>query len=331
MQIAMFSTKSFDRDYFKRANEKHSFDMQYYEPRLSPQTATLASGSPVVCIFVNDVADAETIEQLAANGTRFIALRCAGFNNVDLQAAADHNILVSRVPAYSPYATAEHTVALMMTLNRRIHKAYNRCREGNFALEGLMGFDFHGKTAGVIGTGKIGALVCKILNGFGCKVLAYDIHENPDVVSVGGTYVSLDQLLAESDIVSLHCPLTPETRYLINDETLAKTKPGVMLVNTGRGGLVDTDAAIRSLKSRHLGYFALDVYEEEEGVFLEDLTATGIDDDKLARLLTFPNVLVTGHQAFFTKEAMTAIAETTLANVARFGRGEECPNRVSAK
>lgn len=328
MQIALFGTKPYDRRFFDAANADYGFSIQYLEPRLTPQTLPLAQGMPVVCVFVNDNLSAEVIAGLAAGGTRMIALRCAGFNNVDLEAAQAHGFTVSRVPAYSPYAVAEHTLALALTLNRKTHKAYNRVREGNFTLDGLVGFDLHGKTVGIIGTGKIGTLAARAFHGLGCRVLGFDHRTNPDAVALGVEYQPLEQLLAESDIISLHCPLTPESRHLVNDRTIARMKPGVMLINTGRGPLIDTAAVIRALKSGHIGYLGLDVYEEEEGVFFEDRSASGLTDDKLARLLSFPNVLITGHQAFLTREALTAIAEVTLANIARFRDGVSCPNRL---
>lgn len=329
MRVVVFGTKAYDREYFDAANAAHRHDLVYFEPRLGPETTKLADGFPAVCVFVNDTLGAEVLTTLAKQGTKLIALRCAGFNNVDLPTAKTCGMTLARVPAYSPYAVAEHTLALILTLNRKTHKAYNRVREGNFSLDDLTGFDLHGKTAGVVGTGKIGALVCKILSGFGCRVLAHDVYENPDVKAVGGEFVSLDRLFAESDIVSLHCPLTPQTRHLIDDAALAKMKTGVMIVNTGRGALIDTPATIRALKAGRIGYLAMDVYEEEGGVFFEDQSARGLRDDVLARLLTFPNVLVTGHQAFLTAEALHNIADTTLANITRFERGEPCANRIT--
>ncbi|MGL6095343.1 MAG: 2-hydroxyacid dehydrogenase [Fimbriiglobus sp.] len=328
MQLALFGAKGYDREFFAAAAPAHAIDVKYLEPRLGPDTAGLAAGFPAVCAFVNDDLSAPVVNALADGGTKLIALRCAGFNNVDLAAATARGMTVARVPAYSPHAVAEYTVALMLTLNRKTHKAYNRVREGNFAIDGLAGSDLFGKTAGVVGTGKIGAIVCRILAGFGMRVLAFDVHPNPDAVAAGAEYVPLPRLFAESDVVTLHCPLTAETRHLVGSAVLATMKPTAMLVNTGRGALIDTIAVVRALKAGELGALAVDVYEEEEGVFFEDHTAHGVQDDVLARLLTFPNVLVTGHQAFLTAEALTAIAETTLGNVARFARGEPCPNRL---
>lgn len=314
-RIAVFSSKPYDREFLSRANLKHQFELVFLEPRLSAETASLAAGFPAVCVFVNDRLDAAVLEQLAAAGTRIVALRCAGFNNVDLPAAERLGIKVVRVPAYSPYSVAEHTVGLILTLNRKIHRAYARVREGNFSLNGLLGFDLHGRTAGVVGTGQIGAITAKILSGFGCRLLGFDPYRNPDCEALGMRYVALDELLAESDLVTLHCPLTPATHHLIDAEAVQKMKPGAMLVNTSRGAVIDTQAVIEGLKSGRIGSVALDVYEEEADYFFEDLSYKVIADDVLARLLTFPNVLITGHQAFFTQEALTSIAETTLGNV----------------
>lgn len=329
MRIAVFGTKSYEREQLAAANERYGHELTFLEPRLGCATVDLAAGFPAVCVFVNDKVGADVLERLAVGGTRLLALRCAGFNNVDLTAAKHRGITVCRVPAYSPYAVAEHAVALLLTLNRKTHKAYNRVREGNFALDGLMGFDLHGKTAGIIGTGKIGATMCRILGGFGCRVLAFDLQQNPE--AVGAAYVPLDRLLTEADVISLHCPLTPQTRHLISDAALSAMKRDVILINTGRGGLVDTHAVIRALKSGRIGALGLDVYEGEDGIFFEDASGTGVRDDVLARLLSFPNVLVTGHQAFLTREALANIADTTLANVRRFERGEACSNQIDAK
>ncbi len=331
MKIAFFGTKNYDRSPFEQANLAHGHMIHYFEPRLGAETAKLAEGFDAVCVFVNDHLEAAVVEQLARSGVRVVALRCAGFNNVDLHAAQRLGVAVVRVPAYSPHAVAEHAVALMLALNRKIHKAYNRVREGNFALDGLTGFDMHGRTVGVVGTGKIGAIVARILHGFGCKLLVHDVVENPDCTELGAFPVPLHDLLRRSDIVTLHCPLTPQTRHLVSAETLAIMKPGVMLINTGRGALIDTRAVIDALKSGILGWLGIDVYEEEDGVFFEDVSATGIRDDVLARLTTFPNVLVTGHQAFLTAEALDNIARTTLDNLACVERGEPCANRVEAK
>ncbi|WP_270936102.1 2-hydroxyacid dehydrogenase [Falsiroseomonas oryzae] len=320
MRIAMFSTKPYDRRSFEAAGRAH--DILYLEPRLAPETATLAAGAGAVCVFVNDDVSAPVLQALHAAGTRLILLRCAGFNNVDLKEAERLGMAVARVPAYSPHAVAEFTIGLLISLVRGIHRAYQRTRDGNFALEGLLGFDLHGRTAGVIGTGRIGALVARALAaGFGCRVLAYDIHRDPGLEALGVTYTDPRTIAAESDIITLHCPLTPETHHVIRAETLALAKPGLILVNTSRGGLIDAEAAIEALKTGRLGGLAIDVYEQEADVFFEDLSNEILTDDLLARLLTFPNVLVTGHQAFFTRDALQAIAEVTLGNATRAEQG----------
>ncbi|KQQ17982.1 hydroxyacid dehydrogenase [Methylobacterium sp. Leaf123] len=322
MDVTIFSTKAYDRRFLDEANaaagEPHR--LRYLEARLTHESAPLTQGAAAVCAFVNDVLDRPVLEVLAASGTRMVALRSAGFNNVDLPAASDLGIAVGRVPAYSPDAVAEHTVALILALNRKIHRAYARVREGNFALEGLLGFDLKGRTAGIVGTGKIGVAVARILAGFGCRVLAYDPMPSAELAGFGAEAVGLDRLLAEADIVSLHCPLTPDTHHMIDGAALARMKRGVMLINTGRGALVDTAALIEGLKSGSIGDLGLDVYEEEGGLFFEDLSNQIIRDDVFARLLTFPNVIVTGHQAFFTAEALAAIAATTIENLSSFER-----------
>ena len=328
MRIAFFSTHRFDRQFFDAANRVTHHDIDYLEPRLVSATASLAAGAPAVCAFVNDTLDEVTLRHLASGGTKMIALRSAGFNNVDLTAARTLGLTVARVPAYSPHSVAEHAVALILTLNRKIHRAYIRVRDGNFSLDGLLGFDMHTRTAGVVGTGKIGAIVAKILSGFGCRILVYDVVQNPECVALGARYVTLDELWAQSDIVTLHAPLTSKTRYMIDAAAIAKMKPGVMIVNTSRGALVDTFALIEGLKSGKVGYVGLDVYEEEEQLFFQDLSSHVITDDVFARLLTFPNVLVTAHQAFFTSEALAVISETTLRNVTAFERGERSGNEV---
>lgn len=320
MKVAVFDTKPYDEDYLKAAGE--GLDLSFHEARLEEKSASLAKGAEAVCVFVNDVLDRPCLEKLAAESVRHIALRCAGFNNVDLEAAAELGITVTRVPAYSPYAVAEHTVALLLTLNRQIHRAHNRVREHNFSLMGLVGFDLHGKTVGIIGGGRVGRLTAQIFRGFGCEVIISDLQLDQSWARDHGVeQVALDRLLAQSDIVSLHVPLTPDTAHLIDGEAFAKMKKGSYLLNTGRGRLVDTKALIRALKSRHLGGVALDVYEEEEGVFFEDLSNTILDDDDLGRLLTFPNALITSHQAFLTREALTQIAETTCDNLRRLSQG----------
>ncbi|MBR0672885.1 2-hydroxyacid dehydrogenase [Neoroseomonas soli] len=323
MRIAMFSTKPYDRRSFEAAPAAAGHEILYLEPRLAPLTAPLAAGAEAVCAFVNDDLSAPVLERLAAGGTKLVLLRCAGFNNVDLAAAQRLGMKVARVPAYSPHAVAEFTIGLMLALVRGIHRAYQRTRDGNFALEGLLGFDLHGKTVGVLGTGKIGAIVARILAaGFGCRVLAHDVHPDPGLQAIGVTYMEPRAIAAQADILTLHCPLTPETRHVVRAETLALAHPGLVLVNTSRGGLIDTEAAIEALKSGQLGGLAIDVYEQEADLFFEDLSNEILADDVIARLLTFPNVLVTGHQAFFTAEALGAIAEVTLANATRVAAGE---------
>ncbi len=329
MRVVLFSTRNYERGFFEAANQSRQHEITYLEPRLNQSTAPLAQGYPVVCAFVNDVLDAPTLQILADGGTGLIALRSAGFNHVDLQTAHDLGLTVVRVPAYSPHAVAEHTIGLLLTINRKLHRAYNRVREGNFALDGLLGFDIHGLTVGVVGTGKIGIEVARILNGFGCKLLAYDVYQNPEAEKLGMVYTSLDALIAQSDIITLHCPLTPETYHLINRDTIARMKHGMMLINTSRGALIHTLDVIEGLKSGRIGYLALDVYEEEADLFFEDLSSTVIQDDIFARLLTFPNVIITGHQAFFTRNALQAIADTTLANIAEFEQTGACKNEVT--
>ena len=302
----------------------------FFEPRLTLETRPLAAGFPAVCAFVNDQLDGPVLATLAGQGSRLIALRCAGFNNVDLKAAEQLGLAVVRVPAYSPHAVVEHTIALILALNRKIPRAHARVREGNFALDGLLGFDLHGTTVGIIGTGKIGTLVAKIMTGFGCVVLAYEPFPNAECRALGVRYVELPELLAESDIVTLHCPLVPDTYHMINAQALAQMKTSVMLINTSRGATLDTQAVIGALKSGKIGYLGLDVYEEETDLFFEDLSGQVIHDDVFALLLTFPNVIITGHQALFTRNALTNIAETTLSNITQFEQGETCVNQVKA-
>lgn len=328
MRVAVFSTRSYDREFLAPAAEQAGHELTFFEARLTSSTSLLAAGYEAVCLFVNDQPDRRVIETLAKNGTRMIALRSAGFNHVDLAAAAEHGISVARVPAYSPYAVAEHTVALILGLNRKVYRAYNRVREGNFSLEGLLGFDLHGRTVGIIGTGKIGRGVAHILHGFGCRLLLHDLHQDAELVALGGSYVPLDELFGEAEIITLHCPLLKETRHLISTVAIEKMRAGVMLINTSRGALVDTQAVIDGLKSGQIGYLGLDVYEEEESLFFEDKSSQVIHDDVFARLLTFPNVLITGHQAFFTRDALEQIAATTMANLTAFERGETLVNVV---
>ncbi|GIX49441.1 MAG: lactate dehydrogenase [Candidatus Tectimicrobiota bacterium] len=331
MQVAVFSTRSYDRTFLEAANAQFGHALSYFAARLDATTAELARPFPAVCVFVHDDLGAATLERLAAGQTRFIALRCAGFNQVDLRAAARLGFTVCNVPAYSPHAIAEHTVGLMLTLNRKLHRAYLRVRDGNFSLENLLGFDMHGKTVGIVGTGKIGAVVARILLGFGCRVLAYDPYPDDALRALGVTYTALEALLSQADIVTLHCPLTPQTHHLIDAQAIARMKDGVMLINTSRGAVIDTVAVIEALKRQKIGALGLDVYEEEERYFYEDLSAQIIEDDVLARLLTFPNVVITAHQAFFTREAMHAIAHTTLRNLWQLERGEPCPHLVTAE
>jgi D-lactate dehydrogenase len=331
MKVAVFSTKAYDRRFLEAANADHGHELVFFEPHLTSDTAVLASEFPAVCVFVNDQLDEKTLKAIADQGTRLIALRSAGFNNVDLKAVAEFGLTVVRVPAYSPYAVAEHTIGLILTLNRKIHRAYNRVREGNFSLDGLMGFDLYGRTVGIVGTGKIGAIVAQILKGFGCQILTYDVHRNPECEAVGAKYVELPELFAASDIITLHCPLMPETYHLIDDKALEQIKPGVMLINTSRGALIDTQAVINALKSKKIGYLGLDVYEQESDLFFEDLSEDVIQDDLFQRLLTFPNVVITGHQAFFTENALKKIAETTMSNITDFEQGRSCPNEVRSE
>lgn len=331
MRIAVFSSQPYDRRSLQEANRQHGIlaaELVFHSEALSLQSAVLAQGCTAVCVFVNDVLDAPVLEALAGLGVRAILLRCAGFNNLDTAAAARLKLFVARVPAYSPEAVAEHTLALVLTLNRKTHRAYNRVREGNFALDGLLGYNLHGKTVGLVGLGKIGMAAARIFRGFGCRVLGHDPYP-PPAFGETGTVAPLDELLAASDIVSLHCPLTPATHHLIDRAALARMKPGAMLVNTSRGALIDTFAVIDALKSCRLGALAIDVYEQESELFFHDHSGEIIADDAFGRLQTFPNVLITGHQGFFTAEALHEIAETTFFNLACFHNGADCPNRVA--
>lgn len=329
MKLAVFSVKPYDSRFLTAANEGAKHELTFFEPRLTPETARLAEGFPGVCAFVNDRLDESVLVTLHKQGTRLIALRCAGFNHVDLAAAERLGLVVTRVPAYSPHAVAEHAVGMMLSLNRKLHRAYARVRDGNFSLEGLLGFDMRDRVVGIVGTGKIGSIVAKILRGFDCRLLAFDRTPSPELVAQGVRYLELDELLAESHIVTLHCPLTPETRHLIDDRALTKTRANLMLINTSRGALVDTAAVTRALKEGRLGYLGLDVYEEEGDLFFEDLSSQVIRDDVFTRLLTFPNVLITGHQAFFTRNALESIARQTIESVTSFERGETLTNVVT--
>ena len=321
--VAVFDTKPYDRDYLSGAVGSQEVAWHFHDFRLEPETAPNAKGAQAVCVFVNDVVNREVVQGLAGSGVGLVALRCAGFNNVDLTAVKELGLIVTRVPSYSPHAVAEHTIALILALNRKIHRAFNRVRELNFSLNGLLGFDLCGKTAGIVGTGKTGRIVGEILRGFQMRVLAFDPYPNQQWAAKNGIeYVEMSTLVKESDLISLHAPLTPQTDRVINAESLVQMKSGVILVNVSRGRLIHTKALIRALKSGHVGGVALDVYEEEEGIFFEDLSGEVLHDDELARLLTFPNVLVTAHQAFFTREALSEIARVTVENVRRFANKE---------
>lgn len=329
MRVAAFSIKPYDREFLTAASAGLPLEWDWFESRLDRDTARLAAGATAVNCFVNDTLDAATLEALATLGVRLVTLRCAGYNQVDLAAAARLGLPVTRVPEYSPHAVAEHTIGLVLMLDRKLHKAYNRVREGDFSLHGLLGFDLHGRTAGVVGTGRIGSRVVEILLGFGCTVLAHDPRPDPALVARGVRFVTVDELLAAADIVTLHCPLTAASRHLIDEKAIARMKPGVMLINTGRGGLIDTPAVIAGLKSGRIGHLGLDVYEEEAELFFEDRSDSIITDDVFMRLLTFPNVVVTAHQAFFTRNALEAIAAQTVRNLVHFQRGEPLEARVT--
>jgi len=318
MDILFFSAQPYDIYYFNQSNQSGEHRFRFLEAQLNEDNTALVKEEPVVCVFVNDKVNAAVIDILQKKGVRLIALRCAGFNNVDLKAAAAAGIKVVRVPAYSPHAVAEHAVAVLLALNRKIYKSYNRVRDGNFTLNGLEGFDLYGKTVGVIGTGNIGAVFCRIMLGFGCKVYAHDIYENEELMEMGVKYVSLDTIFAQSEVISLHCPLMESTWHMINEQSIATMKKGVVLINTSRGGLIDTAAVVAALKVGHIGALGIDVYEQEEHLFFQNFSGSIIQDDVLSRLTTFPNVLVTAHQGFFTKEALTQIAEVTLNNIRSF-------------
>lgn len=328
-RIAVFSTQAYDKIFFDNAQTEHEFE--YFETRLRPQTVNLAQGFDGVCAFVNDRINAETLKLLAEANIKLVALRCAGFNNVDLREAENNGIRIMRVPAYSPEAVAEHALALIMTLARKTHKAYNRVRDGNFSLVNLNGFIIHKKTVGVIGTGQIGKAFCRIMNGMGANIIAYDKYPSEELEKMGVKYTSLEEVLKNSDIVSLHCPLTPETHHIINKNSLSLMKNGAMLVNTSRGKLVDTSSVIDALREEKLGHLAIDVYEEEEKLFFRDLSEKIIRDDQISRLMQFPNVLVTAHQGFFTKESMEQITQTTIKNIDDFMEGKESDNEVNCK
>ncbi len=328
MKIAFFSAKSYDIEYFNEANKKYRHEIDFFESRLREKTADLTHGYRAVCVFVNDRINEFTLKKMSKNGVELLALRCAGFNHVDMKAAKEFGIKVVRVPAYSPEAVAEHTLALILALNRKTHKSYNRVRDMNFSLERLIGFNLHGKTVGIIGTGKIGSAFARIMLGMGCEVKAYDKYPREELKKMGVEYTSLDELFCCSDIISLHCPLTDETHHMINKESLKEIGKGTMLINTSRGALINAGDVIDALKDGTLGYLGIDVYEQEDKLFFKDLSETVIQDDTLMRLLTFPNVIITAHQAFFTREALTEIAATTLQNTRDFEEGKDLENEV---
>lgn len=328
MKTAVFSTRRYDKSLLTQANSEAGHELVFLQDRLTHDTAALAAGCAAVCVFVNDNVDAEVLALLAAQGTRLVATRSTGYNHVDAAAAARLGIEVVRVTDYSPHSVAEFAVGLLLAVNRKIARASVRTRDGNFELDGLMGFDLHGKTVGVVGTGKIGTIFARIMRGFGCTVLGHDPQPNPVFNAIGGRYVAAQELMAQSDVVSLHCPLTEHTRHIVNAQTLAGAKRGAILVNTSRGALVDTEAAIQALKTAQLGGLAIDVYEQEASLFFQDLSSTIITDDVIQRLVSFPNVIVTGHQAFFTREAIGQIMQTTIASISAFERGEALVNRI---
>jgi len=328
MRIAVFSTKSYDREYLDRFNGDAKHKLVYFEAPLNLDTANLAQGFEGVCVFVNDKLDKATVEAIATNGVRLIVLRCAGFNNVDLDAAKQFNIAVHRVPAYSPHAVAEHAVALILTLARKTHKAYNRVRENNFSLERLTGFNIYGKTVGVVGTGKIGEVFCRVMLGFGARVIAYDVMENAELIKEGVEYKTPEELMEQSDIISLHCPLNKDTKYMINKDTISRMKKGVMLINTSRGGLINTRDVLVALKQEKIGNLGIDVYEQEEKLFFHDLSESIPEDELIGRLISFPNVLITAHQGFFTHEALEQIAFTTITNISAYEDGKISGNEV---
>lgn len=330
MKLAVYSTKNYDHKYLSQVNEHFGFEMEYFEFQLTPRTAKTAEGCDAVCIFVNDDGGRDVLEALAGLGVKLLALRCAGFDNVDLAAARELGIQVVRVPAYSPEAVAEHAIGLMMCLNRRIHRAYQRTRDANFSLEGLIGFNMHNRTAGVIGTGKIGVATMRILKGFGMRLLAFDPYPSAQALELGAEYVDLSTLFAQSDVITLHCPLTPENHHLLDREAFAQMRDGVMIINTSRGGLIDSQAAIEALKQQKIGALGMDVYENERDLFFEDNSNDVIQDDVFRRLSACHNVLFTGHQAFLTEEALTSIGEVTLENLRQLSKGEHCPNLVTA-
>jgi len=330
MKLAVYSTKQYDRKYLEHVNESYGFELEFFDFLLNERTAKTAVGCDGVCLFVNDDGGRVVLEELAELGVKFIALRCAGFNNVDLDAAKQLGIRVVRVPAYSPEAVAEHAIGMMMALNRRIHRAYQRTRDANFSLDGLIGFNMHGRTAGVVGTGKIGIAALRILKGFGMRLLAFDPYPNPQALELGVEYVDIKTLFKQSDVISLHCPLTPENHHLLDANAFSQMKDGVMIINTSRGGLIDSQAAIDALKQQKIGSLGMDVYENERDLFFEDKSNDVIQDDVFRRLSACHNVLFTGHQAFLTAEALTSISETTLANLHQLEQGASCINELTA-
>lgn len=330
MKLAVYSTKQYDRKYLEQVNESYGFELTFFDFLLTEHTAKTAHDCTGVCIFVNDDGSRAVLEELAELGVKFIALRCAGFNNVDLEAAKELGLKVVRVPAYSPEAVAEHAIGMMMTLNRRIHRAYQRTRDANFSLEGLIGFNMHGRTAGVIGTGKIGIAALRILKGFGMRLLAFDPYPSPQALELGAEYVDIKTLFRESDVISLHCPLTPENHHLLDANAFSQMKDGVMIINTSRGGLIDSQAAIDALKQQKIGSLGMDVYENERDLFFEDKSNDVIQDDVFRRLSACHNVLFTGHQAFLTAEALTSISATTLENLRLLDKGEPCANELTS-
>lgn len=327
-KIAFFSTQPYDKTFFNKYNT-NGFELDFFETQLNPQTVILIEDASIVCVFVNDIVNESVIRQLADKKVKIIALRCAGFNNVDLDSAKKYNIKVCRVPAYSPQAVAEHAMAMILTLNRKTHKAYNRVREQNFSLNGLLGFDLFGKTIGIIGTGNIGKAFAKIVVGFGCKVVAYDIVANPEMEKDGVQFVSLETIFKTSDIISLHCPLNEQTKHMINEKSIALMKDSVMIINTSRGALIETACVIKGLKEGKISYLGIDVYEQEEKLFFRDLSADIIQDDAIQRLMSFPNVLVTAHQAFFTSEALTQIAQITFDNIISLLNENDIKNKAA--
>jgi len=326
----MFSAKSYERTLLDELNAGYRHELAYFDTLLGPGTVSLAAGFPVVSVVVNDVVDRDVLKQLAAGGTKLVATRSTGFNHIDLGAARELGVKVVRVVDYSPNSVAEFTVGLLLALNRKIPRAYNRTREGNFELDGLMGFDLVGRTVAVIGTGRIGIIFARIMAGFGCELLGFDVHRSPEFEKLGGRYAEADEIVAEADVISLHCPLTPQTHHIVNARTLARVKRGALLINTSRGGLVDTEAVIEALKSGQLGGIAIDVYEQEASLFFKDLSSTVISDDVIQRLVSFPNVIVTGHQAFFTREALETILETTLRSISDCAAGRPLANEIAA-